>query len=135
MAQGQCYARIYDEAHLLSHPQQKLRQFSLALSRKPDYPPNSSNKFEAAIAFKVRNSRDEFQPYGYCAADESGATCTLESDNGSLAFKADGAEGLIVTIERLESEGRFSFSGNLADSDDKTVKLRLAPASKCRQKA
>jgi hypothetical protein len=124
-----CYARTYDQKHLAAHPKQKVVRFFLKHSDAEGMDPPKS--FDLGFGFRLKDSTDFFSSEAGCAAKGDGAVCSVEGDGGH--FRLDPRkDGLLVTVrERLAIEGAESFSPDLAESDDKELRLYLSPAEEC----
>lgn len=122
---GTCYARQYDAAHLRQHPRQRVTQIMLShTATAPD-----ADAWDAVLefGFTLRDG-ETYSAVAYC---EDGV-CGLEGDGGQFEVTAAKDKGLRLAVlhKFLALEGRNSWSGNLADSDD-TVFLvyRTRPAA------
>ncbi len=124
-----CYARTYDAKHLAANPKQKVIHFFVTHSDVEDMTPPKT--FEVGFGFRIRGSSDFFSSEAGCAAKRDGAICSAEGDGGEFRLTPR-EDGLLVTIvDRLELEGMESFSPNLADSDDRELRLYESAASEC----
>lgn len=124
-----CYARTYDREHLAAHPKQKVVHFFATHSEAEHLKPPKS--FDLSFGFRLKDSTDSFASEAGCAAKGDGAVCSVEGDGGQFRLTPR-PDGLLVTVvERLQVEGMESFSPDLADSDDRDLRLYLSPASEC----
>ncbi len=124
-----CYARTYDAEHLAKNPKQKVIHFFVTESEAEQMAPPQT--FDLAFGFRLKDSTDAFSSEAGCAAKGDGALCSAEGDGGQFSLTPR-EDGLLVTIVgRLELEGMESFSPNLADSDDRELRLYTSPADQC----
>jgi len=91
---------------------------------------NSSRRFTVRVGFRLRSGTETFSTLAICSPAGDGAACAGEGDTGSFRI-APSAEGLRLTIARLEVEGESGSSPDLARSDDRVFLLRPAPAAAC----
>jgi hypothetical protein len=125
-----CYARIYEDAHMRSHPRQRVTHFFLRHSEAQDLTPPET--FDIVIGYRLKESVDVFVTEAGCAAEGDGAICDAEGDAGSLKLAGDGQEVTVTIDDRLHLEGRVSFSPDLArDGDDSPLLLRPSPTADC----
>jgi hypothetical protein len=120
---GSCYSRSYDVAHLDSHPLQQVEKIALWSTDEYEDP-----KYEQVLQlyFRLRNGTD-YSGYAYC----SNALCQMEADGGSFTLSR-ARTGLQLNVGKfLEVEGVDSFSGNLADSDDKAFLMYPVRPAEC----
>ncbi|UJW83935.1 hypothetical protein [Devosia sp. SL43] len=119
---GDCFARVYDRAHLNSHPSQRVQSIHLGYSdwQEPGY------EITLDLGFTLRNGQD-YSGLAYCRAD----LCALEGDAGyfNLLPRNDGME--LSVVDYLELEGSRGFSGNLMDSDDRVFLIYPARPAVC----
>jgi hypothetical protein len=107
---GACYARHYDNAHLASHPRQKVTSIYLSNTAFPD--PNYDGVL-LDFGFTMRDG-EHYSANVYCENDR----CGVEGDGGSFVVSETG-DGLRIDVGSfLALEGRNGFSGDLAESDD-----------------
>ena len=130
-----CYARTYDEAHLKTHPSQKVRRIELDFTRKPKFeaPPMSPGMFELGFGAQLRNATEWYTGSVICRGVSSGAQCFLEADGGEFRLTANG-KSLRIDVEKhgLRFEGRktdVEFAGDL--SDDNAFVLSRASNAQC----
>ncbi|QQR39427.1 hypothetical protein [Devosia rhizoryzae] len=119
---GGCYARAYDQAHLSSHPRQRVEYISLGYSdwQEPGY------DITLDLSFTLRDG-SVYSGLAYCRED----LCALEGDGGyfNLLPRNDGLE--LSVVRYLELEGYNSFSGNLMNSDDQVFLIYPARPAAC----
>ena len=124
-----CYARTYDAKHLADNPKQKVIHFFVTRSEAEHMAPPKT--FDVAFGFRLKDSTDAFSSEAGCVAKGDGALCSAEGDGGQFRLTPR-EDGLLVTIvERLELEGMESFSPNLADSDDRELRLYASLPDAC----
>jgi hypothetical protein len=125
-----CYALQRGGAFLGAHPSARVERFFLGRSPIDDLAP--PHTFEVLFRFGLRGSTDSFSNEAGCVETGTGATCGVEGDGGEFSLAGDG-DGLRLTIEeRVQVEGRASFSHNLAERDeDRVLLLQPAPAEDC----
>jgi hypothetical protein len=154
LGQEACFGRVYDAAHLASHPRQQVTSFHLAHEFAAD--PNS--EFPPAAMDEIRKAdgdnghvsvtayvrfRDRPGVYSNglsCYRTEEGRTlCGVDCDGGSFSLKTSGAslllenEGFVVVggcgANEEESEERVSVSPG---ADDRVFRLDPKPVAACR---
>lgn len=121
----QCFARVYDAAHLKGHPRQRVTRFQLRRDRTG--PVNNRARFTVAVGFRIIDEPDLFTVHGLCTTRGSIADCDGEGDAGHFRLELAGAN-LRVEIGRLELEGS---GADLMESDDRTFLLRPVAAAEC----
>jgi len=122
-------ADSYNAEHLAKNPKQKVIHFFVTKSEAEHMAPPKT--FDVAFGFRLKDSTDAFSSEAGCSAKGDGALCSAEGDGGQFSLTPR-EDGLLVTIVgRLELEGMKSFSPNLADSDDRELRLYTSPADQC----
>lgn len=125
-----CFARAYDREHLARNPRQRVVAIHLVRERVEVAAENSSRRFTVRVGFRLRSGTETFSTLAICSPAGDGAACAGEGDTGSFRI-APSADGLRLTIARLEVEGESGSSPDLARSDDRVFLLRPAPAAAC----
>jgi len=149
-----CFGRVYDPAHLASHPQQKtasIHVFRMIGHRPeserwhPDERDEEIQRFhetgETSVAAYVtfRNRKDNFYNYLNCSKeDRNGVTCAVECDGGTFKLKRENANTALLT------NNGFVLVGGCGDEvdeqqavtldpgrDDKVFRLESKPLSVC----
>lgn len=123
-----CYARTYDMAHLAKNPKQRVREIVLTSLQGETGEDISAWDAVLDFGFTLRDG-SEYSAVAYCEDD----SCSLEGDGGRFAVTAAKDDGLRLSIvgDFLELEGAESFSGNLAESDDKVFLVYPVNARGC----
>jgi hypothetical protein len=124
-----CYARTYDQKHLAAHPGQKVVHFYVTHSDAEHLKPPKS--FDLSFGFRLKDSTDSFSSEAGCGLKADGAVCSAEGDGGQFRLTPR-PDGLLVTVVgRLQVEGMESFSPDLAESDDRDLRLYSSPPREC----
>ena len=82
-----CYARNYDDAHLKSHPKQKVRQIEVDFDqgwRSDESARNTAADFHAGMSFMLKTSPEWYGQQLYCKIGGNGFDCTLDADGGRI---------------------------------------------------
>jgi len=152
--QEACFGRVYDRAHLATHPQQKATGFHIYrwLGRRQQaenwYPGERDEgirlfredgrlNVEAYVAFRDR--RGTFYNGLSCTADSKGVLqCAVDCDGGSFTLKRENANAVLLNNngfvvvggcgEEIEKEKEIYFKPGL---DDKVFRLETKPLAAC----
>lgn len=103
-----CFARTYDDAHLKTHPAQRVRSIEIDLAKtNSDGSPNSSDRFELGFALMLAASSEWYGQAASCKASDTAFECFLEGDGGifRLTPAADGGLRLATGETGLTIEG------------------------------
>ena len=137
-----CFNRIYDPAHLASHPQQNVKTMTLLAVVDPANPDEVQLRF--GVAFRSRKGMLETN--GGCAVvnDENGkptsatsAHCGVDCDGGAIDVTLKGDGNVLVGIPagaRLWKPGSDNPDDNVHGafgSDDKLFRLDRAALDQC----
>jgi hypothetical protein len=128
-----CFSRVYDKQHLAKHPKQRVSSIQIVHPFPYATSPGRID-YRMALRFKLKGKRGDYGPISvYCEAIADGtASCFIEGDGGRLKLSKGANDTLVVTVERLELEGEFDVSPDLAKGgDDRVLVLRRAPMSAC----
>jgi hypothetical protein len=110
-----CFARTYDDAHLQSHPDQRVRAIEVDLSKSnSDGTPNSADRFGLSFALTLTSGPEWYGQAASCKTNETDFECYLESDGGVFRLIPQKGGGL-----RLET----GESGISLEGSDKDVEL------------
>jgi hypothetical protein len=142
-----CFDRVYDSAHLASHPQQNTRAMAALVVYTIDSKVSDEPHYDLRIGVNFRKSAHMLEVEGDCRAlkpddDPNGAVtahCSIACDGGSLdvALKDNGS--LLVTIP----DGARTFTPGLDDdkeprrlhggfgADDKLFRVDRADIKQC----
>lgn len=141
-ATDSCYQRVYSDAHLAKHPQQKVTYMRL------DHFPLFSGPFGADdqpmiypdareivlfLTVHMRGIDQELENTGFCWPDGDGMSCGIECDGGQFALEDRGADRILL---RLKNEIYFADcgEGDIAldpEPDDRAFLLHRLPAGDC----
>ncbi len=147
-----CFERVYDAAHLASHPQQNVETMTLlvkyTIAAHPD--PGEAPQYELRIGVKFRQAKRMKEVDGECSAthpenDPNGpvaAHCGVACDGGAIdvALKDNGA--MLVTIpagartwtpgadDKQDEADREALHGGFG-TDDKLFRLDRADMRQC----
>ncbi|MDX2264441.1 MAG: hypothetical protein NW215_05675 [Hyphomicrobiales bacterium] len=129
-----CYARAYDAAHMTAHPRQTVTRFSVRPAEKGTTM-DKPGVFEVDASFRLKNRSSVYAARGICTPlkdrPESAASCGVEGDGGLFELRADGSGVTVRIPERLEVEGTTDFSPNIAEADNRVIKLYPAKPADC----
>jgi len=152
--QEACFGRVYDPAHLASHPQQKTASMHVfrMLGHRPEserwHPDERDEEIkrfretgETSVAAYVtfRNRKGNFYNYLSCSKeDRDGVTCAVECDGGSFRLKRENANTALLTnngfvlVEGCGDEVEEQQAVTLDPGrDDKVFRLESKPLSVC----
>jgi hypothetical protein len=134
-----CYVRVYDDAHLKSHPRQTVRRIFIDFDvdvRSDETRKNGPDDFEAGIGFMLKRSPEWYGQAMSCKAVADHVECFLEADGGTLKLTPRGnALRLEVTggaDADIHAEGEKDFgSFGARGSDDRIFILPLGDRAMC----
>src|SRR5260370_38929243 len=107
-----CFNRVYDEAHLASHPRQNVRAMMLMIAISSDDP----DSLDLRIGTNFRSRKILFQSEGNCAHPEAGAAsaqCSVACDGGSIGVALKDNGSVLLTIP----DGARVWRPGAADND------------------
>lgn len=107
-----CYGRTYDDAHLKSHPSQKVRRIEIDMDKTDSNErANTAERFELGIAVMTTKSGEWYGNAAYCKAAEQSAECYIDGDGGKFKLTAadDGAVRLETGDYGISFEGEKDF--------------------------
>ncbi|MBJ3785315.1 hypothetical protein [Devosia sediminis] len=134
-----CWQRVYDEAHLASHPDQKVTQMTLAMAHKL-FEGADEGMYVFGLDATLRDGTDGTTSGG-CSAYEGEVRCGVDCDGGGLALELRDGGSVLADLEaygyiRMESEcgsdgeeASFPIEPGL---DDKQFLLHVADAKVCK---
>lgn len=128
-----CFSRVYDRAHLAKHPKQRVTSIQIFHPFHGATSPGDID-YRMAIRFRLKGKRGDYGPVSlYCKAQAEGtAGCFVEGDGGRITLSKGANDTLVLTLTRLQLEGEFDFSPDLAEGgDDRVLVLRKAPMKAC----
>jgi hypothetical protein len=120
-----CWERVYDRAHLASHPEQRVTRF--ALGREPLGEPVAPGETVMTVEVGLLGEGETLVATGYCDPDGQRLLCGLEGDSGNYAIEAQGADQVLVTVgdRGMSFEGDSGFHELRPDQgDDRAFLLR-----------
>jgi len=88
-----CYLRVYDSAHLKSHPKQTVRRIFIDFDvnvRSDETRKNGPDNFEAGIGFMLKRSPEWYGQALSCKTAGDRFECFLEADGGTLTLTPQG---------------------------------------------
>jgi hypothetical protein len=139
----QCFARIYDRAHLAAHPGQKVAELGFRMIwRKVDGECGGGDCLQGyGFQLKVRRRNDKrpFAASGPCLERDGKAFCGVECDGGGLYVTKNADGSLLLSFGdswgiRLGEEcGEDSGETTelLPGKDDRVFRLDPLPAGQC----
>ena len=110
-----CFGRIYDAAHLASHPEQRVQ--SIWLTDVED----STRREEYRLQYTFRDG-EVYESYVYCDWQGQAMDCGIEGDGGRFMLSAQGATLRLEVGDYLTIEGERD-APDLAQSDDRVFLL------------
>lgn len=134
-----CYQRVYDDAHLRSHPRQTVRRIFIDFdvnTRSDGTRKNGPDNFEAGIGFMLKRSSEWYGQALSCKTVGNRFECFLEADGGALTLTQRGdtlrlevAGGRDADIHTEGEKDFGSFGGR--GSDDRVFVLRRGDRKTC----
>jgi hypothetical protein len=134
-----CYLRVYDDAHLKSHPKQKVRRLFIDFDagvRSDTTRKNGADDFEAGIGFMLKPSDEWYGQALSCKTEGDHFACALEADGGTftltprgeaLRLDVTGGPDADIHTEGVNDFGAFGGRG----SDDRTFLLPRGDRKTC----
>ena len=134
-----CYVRVYDDAHLKSHPKQTVRRIfvDFGVDRRSDQSrKNGADDFEAGIGFMLKRSNEWYGQALSCKTLRDHFACYLEADGGTftltprgdaLRLDVSGGRGSDIHAEGEKDFGEFGKPG----SDDRVFLLSRGDRKIC----
>lgn len=90
-----CFAATYSEAHLKTHPAQRVRSIEVDLAKtNSDGSPNSADRFQLGFALMLSVKDEWYGQAASCKASDQGFDCFLEADGGIFRLSPIGDGGL-----------------------------------------
>jgi hypothetical protein len=146
-----CFGRVYDQAHLKAHPNQKVQRIFFYRGSDPVSHPNEEPTYDSGynsfLTTTVRGARKPDWVGGWCGSgvDEegkpSGISCGMECDRTMALLKIDDKGRLIVSkfhrdiyldAGAEEELGEEEYNRQALGSDDDGFALDRRPAAECR---
>jgi hypothetical protein len=153
--QEACFGRVYDRAHLTSHPSQKVTGLHIfrSLDERPDAEYrragardeaikrfNETGEAEVQAFVTFRDRKGYFYNWLTCAREaKDGMRCFIECDGGSFELKRENAGSVLLNNngfvlvggcgEDVEATEEVHFSPG---KDDKVFRLEAKPTATCR---
>ena len=119
-----CFARVYDRAHLASHPDQIITTVRLSI-KKPDL--RSSYAYDFALSARVRGRDVPLNTGGLCVRELGGVKCTVECDGGGVDIKPHAGHAMMYLDRiRVAKCGEELFEGGeelSGGKDDRVFRL------------
>jgi hypothetical protein len=152
-----CFTRIYDPAHLQAHPQQKVRAlwFLINVEHLKD---DNLYRYEFTMRANIRGVRKTQETSGECGyayadtpSQERTIRCGVECDGGGVSIEQERDGNLLVHLANVgEALGKYGEGGRIRmaacgetdedktidvepGADDKSFRLRRAPAKECKR--
>jgi hypothetical protein len=120
-----CFARTYDPVQLQDHPEQRVKEIEVYLSKSnADGMPNSPDRFALDFALMTRSGSNWYGQSARCRTNDADFVCFVASDggvftltpqkDGGLRFEAgDGG----ISVEGSQGDDGFEISGK-ANADE-----------------
>jgi len=134
-----CYVRVYDDAHLKSHPKQTVRRIFIDFdvnTRSDETRKNGADDFEAGISFMLKRSSEWYGQALSCKTARDHFECYLEADGGTftltprgnmLRLAVTGGAGSDIHTEGEKDFGTFGAPG----SNDRVFLLPRGDRAMC----
>jgi hypothetical protein len=135
-----CFTRVYDPAHLASHPQQNVRSMILLVVVDSDNP----DSYQLRIGSHFRTLKGMLDTAGDCAAPHDasaaggavGAHCSVACDGGAIDVALKDKDAVMLSIPegaRLWKPGADDNANvhGAFGPDDKLFRLDRSPAAEC----
>ena len=90
------FARVYDRAHLTTHPDQLVKEVDLLLKK-------SSTRYyshDFSLRMKLRGRDETLRTEGACRSEESGLECIVECDGGGVRIEPRG-DHVMMYLDRI----------------------------------
>ena len=132
-----CFTRVYTPAHLVSHPQQNVRDLVILMSAVKDV--DAGSTYSTRIGVHFRKLGSAFETGGSCGLDDNGKSihCGADCDGGSMDVALKTAQTIYLKIPdgaavwRPGTDAENPVNARFG-SDDKIFKLtRAANARQC----
>jgi hypothetical protein len=139
-----CFSRVYDDAHLASHPQQNVRTMRMIVTSRVD---DGNRVYELRLGVTFKSSARKFETSGSCGsihadggspAEKGVVHCGVDCDGGGIDVALRDSKSLRVAIPagarlyRAGSSAEAPASGRKNfGSDDKLFRLDRASFSEC----
>jgi hypothetical protein len=131
-----CWERVYDAAHLKSHPRQRTVHIRLATDVQDD------GVIVAALGMNLRkrigDPRFDYATTGFCKARGAALVCAPEWESGSFTLERGKGDTLVVRngglVMNPASHAAEEIAGDAVDlgkSDDKAWLLRRRDDASC----
>jgi hypothetical protein len=151
--QDACFGRVYDDAHLKAHPNQKMQRIFLLyghdrVSRpNEEPPPRQSSEYSVFVSTSMRGARTPKWVGAWChpddAADGKPASvhCGMECDRGMGTIRRDAKDGIILSDFRddlyldpdaEETLGNAEYKRPAFGPDDDNFDLASQPLAVCK---
>jgi hypothetical protein len=125
-----CFARVYDKAHLAKHPDQLVTAVKLHIKKWKD-----EKSFEFALKVKVRGRSETLHTGGLCHKGESGLSCSVECDGGSIKVvpRSDHAMMYVERIRMATCDSDYVDGGEdlSGGKDDRVFRLNRVDKREC----
>ena len=133
-----CYARVYDDAHLASHPRQNVRALQVLVTA---YLINGESFYQLRMGLQFRNRPETFTTTGECGEGSvpdsvrRGAVCA--GPGGPLRLSLDGKDSVLMSLPdgtELWPPGPPDPKNAVKDAlgpDDEVFRLDRARLSEC----
>ena len=90
------FARVYDRAHLTTHPDQLVKEVDLLLKK-------SSTRYyshDFSLRMKLRGRDEALRTEGACRSEGSGLECMVECDGGGVRIEPRG-DHVMMYLDRI----------------------------------
>lgn len=129
-----CYGRTYDDAHLKTHPAQKVRRIEIDMDRMDSNERvNTPERFELGIAVMTTKSSEWYGNAAICKAGAKSAERFLDGDGGKFKLTAsnDGAVRLETGDYGIGFEGEKDYIALSGTNGDDRVFLLKPGRAEC----
>jgi hypothetical protein len=136
-----CYTRLYDAAHLKSHPNQNVTAMTLLVLSSMDS--ENGRQYNAEIGVKFRALTPQFQSGSACSLSSDGKSalnCPIDCDGGEIDVRLRDANSLLVSIpdgaqtwdpNNIDAEPDENGDAQRFGTDDKLFRLDRTRLADC----
>jgi hypothetical protein len=118
-----CYSRAYSDAHLASHPQQKVGALALVFSDYQAGPPIKVYD----LRLRLKDEEETWDGAAYCERSGAVWSCGMEADAGGFVIESRDGGAILIRISQRgvsfeREDGFLTLSGT--SGDDREFLLR-----------
>jgi hypothetical protein len=131
-----CYKRVYDEAHFVKNPKQRVKVITFDFEPQESATARASTgpiRFGVSVIFRSRADGEGGAP-SYCKDAGGKITCYGEADAGTFEVTREGSDSIMLRMTRglgCENSTKKGFVSMEDGPDDKVFVLRKAQFKAC----